>query len=157
MSTKAQKRNTWRRQKAYDLFVVLQATVAETCEAAEITATTLRKWRNYYGWDEEREKFGAGLGSLLASFREQLGQLSQNLRNAAARQDVKQMGELNRVAGQLLINAERVQSIEQGVHYRRLAMQWLRDFSDFLGKRRPSLLEDLLPELKAFMAEIARG
>ncbi|MBW7997513.1 MAG: hypothetical protein FVQ81_13245 [Candidatus Glassbacteria bacterium] len=155
MASRTYKQNTWRRQKAYDLWVVVQATVEETCEVSDITARTLRRWRSYYGWDGEREKFGAGLGSLLASFRDQLGRLSQDLRNAAANQDVKRMEELNKVAGQLLVNAMRIQEIEQGVHYRRLSVQWLREFSDHLKQTRPLLLEELLPELKAFMGKIA--
>lgn len=151
------KRSAWNRQKAYDLWVVVQASMEETCEAAQITPPTLRRWRADFGWDDARGKFGGGLGSLLASFREQLEGIAADLRTAARERNWKEVAELNKAAGQLLQNAQRIQAIEQGVHYRRLALRWAHDFSSFLGGRRPSLLEQLLPELKAFIGTIARG
>ena len=157
MNARASKRNSWRGQKAYDMWVVVQATEEETCDAAQITARTLRKWRNAENWDEERERFGAGMGCLLSTLREQLGQAAQHLRSAIANKDTDQVKELNKAINMLLTNSVRVQEIERSVHYRRMALQFTRELSEFLKDRKPLLLEELIPELKAFMAEIARA
>ena len=157
MGGRGNKRNAWNRRMAYDLWVVVQATVEETCEAAQITPKTLRRWRDHFAWDVERQKFGGGLGSLLHSFREQLEAIAGALHIAAEQKNWEKVAEINKAATQLLQNSQRVQTIEQGVHYRRLALQWAREFSTALRERRPALLEELLPELKAFIAKVARG
>lgn len=157
MSARALKRDKWHRARAYELWVVVQATVEETCASAEITPKTLRKWRTYYGWDEERKKFGAGLGGLMAAFREQLEGIASGLRTAAQAGDLEKLNELNNVAAKLLSNTAKMQEIEQSVHYRRLALRWAREFGDYLKTRRPMLAEQLLPELKGFLAQITHA
>lgn len=156
MSVRATKRDGWEGQQARKLWVELQASEKEVCAQVGITPKTLRKWRDWFGWDEERKNQGASLADLLAGIRARFGQLAQDLEETRPT-DAEKLGDVLKLANHLLTTAERIQKLERDVDYKRLALRWAREFSDYLTARDPKALEALAPYLKTFAAEIVRG
>ena len=156
MSARHYKRDGLEGQLARKLWVEVQATEKEVCAQVGITAKSLRRWRDWFGWDEQRKAQGAGMALLQASVTARLGKLAHGLENPDEVSDGGFMDSLKE-ANQLLATIERIKKLDRDIDYKRLALRWSREFADYLTARDPAALEPLAPHLKTFAAEIVNG
>ena len=156
MSARAHKRDGWQGQLARKLWVELQCSEREVCAQAGITAKTLRAWRDWFRWDEQRKNQGASLATLLAGVRSRFGLLAANL-DQVTPTDQEKLAEVLKQTNQLLATVERINKLERDVDFKRLALRWSRELADHLTARDPKALEALAPHLKTFAFEIVNG
>ena len=156
MSARAYKRDVWQGQLARKLWVELQCFEKEVCAQVGITASTLRSWRNYFQWDEQRQAQTSSAATLEAAVNARLGRLATDLENPDKASDGKFMESL-KDANQLLATIERIRKLERDTDYKRLALRWGRELADYLTARDPAALEALAQHLKTFASEIVNG
>lgn len=150
------KQQTWHLRKARELWVISQLTVTETCLGAQITPTTLRRWRNYHGWDAQRRQYGAGYVDLLAAVRKNMALMATALEEQVD-PDAEKIAANNKVLRGLLDTIERIRKVEENVDYRRLGMRWGKQLVGFITERDGEAAAALEPHLAAFLNEIVRG
>ena len=151
----ASKRQTAKRLAAYSLWVHHQATVQQTTKAVGITPTTLKRWRDYYSWDEQRRQSESGGAVLLAELHRKRAAFTEALQDTEV-SDPEKVEELTKTLNAILDTAERVRRMERDIDYRRLALQWVQSLTDWLKEQDPKALKALQPHLRSFTNYIAR-
>ena len=156
MSIRAHKRDGWQGQLARKLWVELQCSETEVCAQVGIAPKTLRYWRDFFKWDEQRQAQTSSAATLEAAVNARLGRLAMQLENPDKATDKKFMESL-KDANQLLATIERIRKLEEDTQYKRLTLRWGRELADYLTARDPAALEALAQHLKTFASEIVNG
>lgn len=138
------------------MWVVHQATVAETCEAAEITKRTLQRWRDYGAWDKERETAVRGFAAVNSALLRDMTKLSEELAKLAPG-DPEAINANALAMSRVLGNMERIRKMERDVDYKRMALAWTRGLIEHLRTQDPAALKTLQKHLRAYTVEIARA
>lgn len=152
----ASKLQAWNGVVARRMWVEVGATETETCQAAQITPTTLRRWRESNDWDALRTAAIFRWADALAELQERLGGIVDELR-AADRKDADRVAELVKLMRDVLDAVERIKKIDRDVDYKRLAVKYMRELTRFLGDKDPQALERLLPHVRSFTTEVVRA
>ena len=154
MSKRAIKRDSWQGKLAYDLWVLSQASEAETCHACKISAETLRRWRKYFEWDRERKQQAQGFAVMYLVIHKQIDALARKM-DVAQDVDLKYINSLSKTLNNLLNHLERLKKIERNVDYKRFAIRWAREFVQYLEERDIEALKAVRPNMNGFVRKIA--
>ncbi len=156
MSANGVKRDGWQGNLAEELWVHAQASEKEVCGACDINATTLREWRRHFGWDEQRAAAAKRFGGLYALVQNMAAAIGDELKDAPP-SDTGAIGALREELNGLLQTAERIRKLNRDIDYKRMALRYSRELTTHLKAKDPEALKALMPHLKAFTIEIARG
>ncbi len=156
MSKRAIKRDSWQGQVAGEMWVQAQASEKEICAACGISPTTLRRWRDWFDWDEARKQSARGYHGIYAAVQSQINNLAKSL-NKVEPENLEGITDRRKELNQLLETAERVRKLQKDIDYKRLALRYTRELMDFLKRVNPEAHALMTEHLKAFTMEISRG